>query len=281
MCGIAGIIAADGVPPEIPGAMAATIVHRGPDDEGIWCDASVGVALVHRRLSVVDLSPHGHQPMASADGRWVIVYNGEAYNHGALRAELDESGRAPDGGWRGHSDTETVLQAISAWGLERTVERLVGMFAFALWDRRDRLLSLVRDRFGEKPLYYGWAGRDFLFGSELKALKVHPRFEGEIDRAALHAFAARTYVPAPLSIYKGVYKLQPGCILTVAPEIARIPMNEAPQPGWRSSSSNLVRYWSYRDIVTRGMEHPISDEREALAELDEVLGQAIKGQAMA
>lgn len=281
MCGIAGIIAADGVPPELPEAMAATIRHRGPDDQGIWCDPSVGLALAHRRLSIVDLSPHGHQPMTSADGRWVIVYNGEAYNHRDLRAELDGSGQTPEGGWRGHSDTETVLQAISAWGLFPTLERLVGMFAFALWDRRDRLLSLVRDRFGEKPLYYGWAGRDFLFGSELKALRVHPRISGEIDRDALRAYAARTYVPAPLSIYKGVYKLQPGCVLTIDPEVARTPMSDAPEPGWQSGSSKLVRYWSYRDVVTRGMAHPISDEREALEELEEVLGQAIKGQAMA
>jgi asparagine synthase (glutamine-hydrolysing) len=261
--------------------MAATIRHRGPDDEGIWSDPSAGVALIHRRLSIVDLSPQGHQPMLSADGRWVIVYNGEVYNHAALRRELDSSGGSPEGGWRGHSDTETLLQAIQNWGLAATLDRLVGMFAFALWDRQDRLLSLARDRFGEKPLYYGWVGRDFLFGSELKALRVHPQFEGEIDRTALSAYAARTYIPAPLSIYKRIYKLQPGCVLTVAPEIVRAPMTEAPHPGWQSGRSRLTRYWSYRDVMTRGMLHPISDEREALEELENSLAQAIKGQSIA
>ena len=281
MCGIAGIIASDGVPPDLPAQMAAPIVHRGPDDQGIWSDPSAGIALVHRRLSIVDLSPQGHQPMVSADGRWVIAYNGEIYNHAALRAELDACGGTPEQGWRGHSDTETLLQGISLWGLQATLERAVGMFAFALWDRRDRLLSLVRDRFGEKPLYYGWAGRDFLFASELKAVRAHPRFEGEIDRRALHAYAARTYVPAPLSIYRRIYKLQPGCILTVAPEIAHARLDEAPEPGWRSGRSKLDRYWSYGDVVTRGMDHPIADERDALNELESVLGEAIRGQSIA
>ena len=281
MCGIAGIIASQGVPSELPERMASTIRHRGPDDQGIWTDSAVGIALVHRRLSVVDLSPQGRQPMISADGRWVITYNGEIYNHAALRAELDATGCAPEGGWRGHSDTEVLLQAVSHWGLAATLERLVGMFSFALWDCRDRLLSLVRDRFGEKPLYYGWAGRDFLFGSELKAMWVHPKFDGEIDRRALQAFAARTYVPAPLSIYRKIYKLQPGCVLTVAPEIAQTPLSEPPEPGWQDGRSKLCRYWSYRDVVTRGMLHPISDEEEALVELERVLADAINGQAIA
>ena len=281
MCGFAGIIASDVIPPDLPAQMAAPIAHRGPDDQGIWSDPSVPIALVHRRLSIVDLSPQGHQPMVSADGRWVIAYNGEVYNHAAIRAELDACGGTPEGGWRGHSDTETLLQAITLWGLEAALDRAIGMFAFALWDRRERLLHLVRDRFGEKPLYYGWAGRDFLFGSELKALRLHPRFEGEIDRKALHAYAARTYVPAPLSIYRRVYKLQPGCILTVSPEIARTPLDEALEPGWQSRRSKLVRYWSYRDVVTRGLEHPIAGEREALDELESVLAEAIKGQSIA
>jgi len=261
--------------------MASTIMHRGPDDDGIWSDPSVGLALVHRRLAIVDLSPQGHQPMVSADGRWVISYNGEVYNHAKLRSELEAGGGTPEGGWRGHSDTETVLQAISLWGLAATLDRMVGMFAFALWDRRDRQLSLVRDRFGEKPLYYGWVGRDFLFGSELKALRVHPQFEGEIDRGALQAYAARTYIPAPLSIYKRIYKLQPGCVLTIAPEIAGTPLSEPPEPGWQSGRSKLIRYWSYRDVVTEGMAHPIADEREAIDLLDTALGEAIKGQSMA
>lgn len=281
MCGIAGIIASDVVPPDLPARMAAAIVHRGPDDQGIWSDPDARITLIHRRLSIVDLSPQGHQPMISASGRWVINYNGEIYNHPALRAELDARGGTPEGGWRGLSDTETLLQAIECWGLHATLDKAVGMFAFALWDRRDRLLSLVRDRFGEKPLYYGWVGRDFMFGSELKALRVHPHFDGEIDRAALQAYAARTYIPAPLSIYKRIYKLQPGCVLTIAPEIVRTPMSEAPRPGWQSGRCKLTRYWSYRDVVTRGMARPFFDEREAVDQLEQALGEAIRGQSIA
>ena len=175
----------------------------------------LGVGFGHRRLAIVDLSPQGHQPMTSADGRWVITYNGEIYNHRELRTRLDATNLTPEGGWRGHSDTETLVQAIAAWGLETALDRAVGMFAFGLWDRADRKLYLVRDRFGEKPLYYGWVGGDFIFGSELKALTAHPRFDNEVSREALTTYASRTYVPAPLSIYRGIFKVPPGCILEV------------------------------------------------------------------
>ena len=182
--------------------MAASIAHRGPDDEGIWTDPEAGIALVSRRLAIIDLSPAGHQPMASSNGRFVLTFNGEIYNHHDLRAELEARGYTPEGGWRGHSDTETLIEAIAALGLEPALERCVGMFAFALWDRQERRLCLVRDRFGEKPLYYGWVGGDFLFASELKAIRVHPKFRGEINRRALGLYASRTYVPAPLSIFE-------------------------------------------------------------------------------
>jgi asparagine synthase (glutamine-hydrolysing) len=260
--------------------MTDPISHRGPDDHGVWLDNEAGIGLGHRRLSIVDLSPLGHQPMASEDGRWVISYNGEIYNHAALRAEVSaEAGKAIQ--WRGHSDTETLLECIAAWGLEATLRKSVGMFAIALWDRRQRELHLARDRFGEKPLYYGWAGADFVFASELKAIRAHPNFPGEVDRRALHQFAARTYIPAPLSIYQGVYKLEPGCILTVAREAAARPLVEPPLEGRAAGGVSLARYWSYRDAVEKGLADPVTDERTALDRLEEVLAKAITGQAVA
>jgi asparagine synthase (glutamine-hydrolysing) len=185
--------------------MADAISHRGPDDHGTWVDKQARLALAHRRLSIIDLTPAGHQPMLSESGRWVITFNGEIYNHADLRAELGRVCVAPR--WRGHSDTEVLLAAISAWGLRRALEKSVGMFAFGLWDRQERTLTLVRDRLGEKPLYFGWAGRTFLFGSELSALKAHPDWEGEIDRGALCLLLRLNYVPAPHAIYKGIRKL--------------------------------------------------------------------------
>ena len=185
MCGIAGLIGADRVQPALLRAMCDAIAHRGPDDQGQWIDPETNVALGHRRLAIVDLSPHGHQPMASREDRFMLTYNGEIYNHADLRRELEAAGHTPEDGCRGLSDTETLVEAIAAWGLADAVGRAVGMFAFALWDRQERMLHLVRDRFGEKPLYYGRIGRDFAFASELKALRVHPHFDGAINRNAL------------------------------------------------------------------------------------------------
>ena len=281
MCGIAGLLAADGIDPPLLRRMSDVIAHRGPDDEGQWIDAEAGIGLGHRRLSIVDLSPLGHQPMHSADGRFVISYNGEIYNHAELRKELDAGGRAPEGGWRGLSDTETLVEAIATLGLRPALDRAVGMFAFALWDRKERRLQLVRDRFGEKPLYYGWAGRDFLFASELKSIRVHPQFSGEIDRRALEYYAARTYVPAPLSIYRGVYKLEPGCILTVDAGGCLVAGTSAPEVGKTRGGLSLERYWSYRDVMRAGYEQPIADRGEALGALGDVLGQAVRGQSVA
>jgi asparagine synthase (glutamine-hydrolysing) len=272
MCGIAGLISASRVEPELLARMGDVIAHRGPDDAGTWIDAEAGVGFAHRRLSIVDLSPSGHQPMPSADGRFVLNYNGEIYNHAELRRELEERGQPPEGGWRGHSDTETLVQAVACWGLEAAVGKAVGMFAFALWDRKERVLHLVRDRFGEKPLYYGWAGKDFVFGSELKSLRLHPAFDHAIDRQALGLYAARTYVPAPRSIYRRVFKLEPGRILSMTPEAALRPSDE-PLPG--------RAFWSYRDVVRRGMADPIGSEAEALGELDRALSAAVKGQSEA
>jgi asparagine synthase (glutamine-hydrolysing) len=279
MCGIAGYLTGGRSDPAIAHRMIQPIAHRGPDDEGVWTDAEAGIALGHRRLSIVDLSPLGHQPMPSNDGRWVLSYNGEIYNHAALRAELDAA--AGPIAWRGHSDTETLVECIAAWGLEATLGKCVGMFALALWDKRNRELHLARDRFGEKPLYYGWAGRDFVFASELKAIRAHPRFDNAIDRRALRLFAARTYIPAPHSIYERIFKLEPGCILSVAAEAVASGRSDAPIEGRPAGGLKLTRYWSYREVMAEGFADPIADEGDALERLEQVLADAIRGQAVA
>src|SRR6476661_7014602 len=281
MCGIAGLLGSSGVDEAAVRRMLRPIAHRGPDDEGIWTDPEAGVGLGHRRLSIVDLSPAGHQPMLSANGRFVLNFNGEIYNFTELRDALEEQGAVPEGGWRGHSDTEVFLQAIATWGLEPALDRSVGMFAFSLFDRKERTLRLVRDRFGEKPLYYGWAGRDFVFGSELKALRIHPDFDNQINRRALGNFVRRKYIPAPLSIYERIFKLPPGCILTVPIQSALDPLDEAPAEDGAGGNVRLTRYWSYRDVVRRGLEKPISDEVEAVEELERALARSIAGQSMA
>lgn len=282
MCGIAGILSAARLDERDVRRLIDPIAHRGPDDEGVWLDPEAGVGLGHRRLAIVDLSPAGHQPMTSADGRYVITYNAEIYNHSELRAELEkQQGAVPPGGWRGHSDTETLLECVSAWGLDETLPKIVGMFAFALWDRQERKLHLVRDRFGEKPLYYGWAGKDFLFASELKAIRAHPGFAGEIDRGALKLFTARTHIPAPFSIYKRLFKLEPGCVLTITSEAAKIPLDAPPEIDGPANGIHIRRYWSYRDVVRRGLEQPIEDQREALDQLEQALARAISGQSVA
>jgi asparagine synthase (glutamine-hydrolysing) len=272
MCGIAGLVSPRRIDPELLKRMGDVIAHRGPDDHGTWIDAGAGVGFSHRRLAILDLSPHGQQPMHSADGRLVLNFNGEIYNHAALRAELEAGSGAPEGGWRGHSDTETLVEAIAAWGLEPTVGKVVGMFAFALWDRQERVLILVRDRFGEKPLYYGWAGKDFIFGSELKSLRLHPAFDATIDRQALGLYAARAYVPAPRSIYRSVFKLEPASIL-------RLTLDAALRPSTRPLPA--THYWSYRDVVRSGLAEPIATESEAIEELDRALSDAVRGQSMA
>lgn len=281
MCGIAGIFGDQSRDPAVLKRMIGAVAHRGPDDEGCWIDPDAGIALGHRRLAIVDLSPAGHQPMHSADGRYVLDLNGEIYNFEELRSALEAEGRAPESGWNGHSDTEVLLQAIVVWGLERALARSVGMFAFALWDRKLRALTLVRDRFGEKPLYYGWAGTDFVFGSELKALRAHPRFSNPIDRKALALFATRTHVPAPFSIYEGVFKLPPGCLLEITAEGARIARKNAIAEGTTGEGFSLKRYWSYRDVVEHGLAEPIDDELQALEMLDDALATSIRGQSFA
>ena len=176
--------------------MCQSLIHRGPDDGGIWIDEEVGIALGHRRLSIVDLSPEGHQPMISANGRYVIVFNGEVYNFPELRKQLQSLGY----NFRGHSDTEVMLASFCEWGVIEATKRFNGMFAFALWDKAERILHLGRDRIGEKPLYYGWCGDTFIFASELKAFKAHPDFQPEINRDALALFLRFSYIPNQLPI---------------------------------------------------------------------------------
>ena len=281
MCAIAGILGPSAGNPSVVAAMIAAVVHRGPDDGGTWIDRSADVALGHRRLSIVDLSSAGAQPMVSVDGRLVLVFNGEIYNFLELRKALDQEGHTPTGGWRGHSDTEVFLQAIACWGIKRALDASAGMFAFALWDRRERLLTLARDRFGEKPLYYGWVGRDFVYGSELKALRAHPQFENSISRPAVTAFASRTYVPAPLSIYERIFKLPPGSTLEITLEGARSPMDAPPEETLPSRGIRLRTYWSYGELVRKGLEGPIDDEAEALELLEQALERSVRRQSFA
>jgi asparagine synthase (glutamine-hydrolysing) len=263
MCGFAGFWGGVGNADAAEGVlrlMACAVRHRGPDDAGSWWDDATDLGLAHRRLSIMDLSAEGHQPMRSASGRYVIAYNGEVYNFRELRDRLVGEGAAPE--FRGHSDTEVMLAAIEAWGLAAAVKRMVGMFAFALWDREQRTLHLVRDRIGIKPLYYGWCGPAFLFGSELKALRAHPAFDTGIDRGALALLIRHNYIPAPSTIYEGIRKLEPGTILTVrAPE------------RW----SEQTVYWSAREMAESGVADPlVGGDADLLDELHDLLAQAVQ-----
>ncbi len=287
MCGVTGFVVQPGTNAHelerVVGRMASAIQHRGPDGSDTWADAETGVALGHRRLAIIDLSPAGRQPMRSATGRFVVAYNGEIYNHREMRAELDKE--AAVSAWRGHSDTETLLAAIERWGLEATLRRAVGMFAIALWDTHERTLHLVRDRFGEKPLYYGWtasgAQRAFVFGSELKAIRTYPGFANPICREALAQYMRFIYVPAPRSIYSGVYKLEPGCLLTLRGEPPSAPPREPLRAGDTYGSIAVQKWWSLGDAVVAGAANPISDEREAVDALESTLSDAVRLQSLA
>lgn len=277
MCGITGFVGygglSSGAVHTVALRMGEAIRHRGPDDSGIWQDAVAQVALVHRRLSILDLSPAGHQPMVSVSGRYVLVFNGEIYNHLDLRSSLENvgSGGAAWVGWRGHSDTETLLAGIQAWGLEETLRRSTGMFAIALWDRQERSLSLARDRMGEKPLYYGRQRGIFLFGSELKALKAHPAFENEINRDAIALQLRHNYIPAPYSIYQGIKKLPPGTILR---------LDSGALTGCSVVDDMAAKpYWSLADAVERGRADPFTgSDAEAVVALDGLLRAAVARQ---
>ena len=267
MCGLAGFLG----PPNAEGerrlaVMTERLAHRGPDSSGLWVDAAAGIGLGHARLAIVDLSPAGHQPMTSKSGRYVLVFNGEVYNHLDLRTELEQSGCAP--GWRGHSDTETLSAGFDAWGVAATVARAIGMFAFAVWDRETRKLVLGRDRMGEKPLYYGWQGegahRTFLFGSELRALQAHPSCGAEIDRNAVAQFMRYGHVSGAPAIYAGLFRLMPGRLAQVSlerPEVVVTP------------------YWSAVELAQQPKRE--EDPGETIDALEALLRDAVDRQMLA
>ena len=265
MCGIAGFIdlscrqKTDELE-NLAKCMADTLKHRGPDDDGVWADESSGVAFGHRRLSIIDLSREGHQPMASHCGRYVIVFNGEIYNFKILRRELEDLGHS----FRGHSDTEVMLGIISRYGVKEAARKFNGMFAFAVWDKKEHILSLVRDRAGEKPLYYGWSGTAFLFASELKAICAHPKFVKNIDRDAIALYMRYNCIPSPYSIYKGIYKLPPAAILKI--DMASL----------HSKDAHIDFYWSLKDAVEKGKADQFKGSiKEAEEQLEGLLGDAV------
>ncbi|HEV3282546.1 MAG TPA: asparagine synthase (glutamine-hydrolyzing) [Acidimicrobiales bacterium] len=270
MCGLAGLFDPTGVSrtesaAALVAGMTATLTHRGPDGQGYWSDAEHGVFFGHRRLEVVGVGPEGSQPMHSADGRWVVSYNGEIYNHGPLRRRLANEGLA----FRGSSDTEVLVGAVQHWGLPDALTACEGMFAFALWDRHRRELHLVRDRFGEKPLYYGWVAGSLAFASELKALCTLPRFDAEIDRDAVALFLRHNCIPAPHTIYRHVAKLEPG-------ELATFGLDA--RPGRHSAR----HYWSARDAIAEARARPVTDGPEAVADrLETVLSESVAARMVA
>jgi asparagine synthase (glutamine-hydrolysing) len=275
MCGIAGFLDRSNTRAvaemhSLAAAMAERLALRGPDGQGTWAEPESGIALGHRRLAILDLSPAGHQPMRSATGRFVIAFNGEVYNHLAIRDTLQQdSGQALE--LRGHSDTEVLLAAIERWGVEASLPRLEGMFAIAVWDCRERALWLARDRMGKKPLYYGWFGRSLLFASELKALRAHPEFRAEIDPEAAAAYFRFGNVPAPLSIYRGVRKLPAASWLRIPLLSPRNGQEGSPRP-----------YWSLGDRVRAGLAAPFSgSDEEAVSELDGLLRNAVRQRMVA
>ncbi len=270
MCGFSGFVTAAGNGAADPhaaiAAMTGPLRHRGPDEHRYWVDPEAHVALGHRRLSILDLSPAGHQPMLSASGRYVLTFNGEIYNHAVLRAELEAGRPAP--AWRGTSDTEVLVEAIDRFGVAQALQRAKGMFAFAVWDRRTRRLTLARDRMGEKPLYYGWSNGAFLFGSELRALRAFPGFSAPIDRRALSLYFSLTAVPAPHSIHEGVYKLKPGCLL-------ELDAADGPDPG----RLRVEPYWRLEDSL--GAPRFEGSAAEAQNRLEALLTEAVRLQMVA
>ncbi|MGI8549129.1 MAG: asparagine synthase (glutamine-hydrolyzing) [Gemmatimonadaceae bacterium] len=267
MCGFGGYWSPAGVGSDaetLLGRMTSCVAHRGPDDAGAWCDYSVGIALGFRRLSIIDLSATGHQPMHSASGRYVCTFNGEVYNFADLRNELAAIGAS----FRGHSDTEVLLAAFEQWGVVEGIKRAAGMFAIAVWDRQERCLHLIRDRLGEKPLYYGAPGGSLLFGSELKALRAHPSWRGEINRGALALYLRHNYVPAPYSIYSGVRKVVPGTIVTFTDGDFDLPC--------------VTTYWSALETAEHAAANPLNESDAAMVDqLDALLRRTIRDEMVA
>ena len=275
MCGIAGFInkgktgAAELA--AIASGMAGKLAHRGPNGAGVWTDAESGIGLAHQRLAIMDLSPAGHQPMTSSCGRFVLVFNGEIYNHQKIRRELKLVPASTPHSFNGHSDTETILAAISQWGLECALNKCVGMFALGLWDKREHQLHLARDRVGEKPLYYGFHNGNLLFGSELKAITAYPGFKAQINRNALIQYLQYSFIPAPNSIYQGIYKLPPGCHLTLTKTLLSQQILPEPQA-----------YWSLGQVASKAQKNPFRGSEDlAVLELERLLSESISDQIIA
>ena len=261
MCGIAGYLGEVKHPIDCLTKMADAISHRGPDNMGVWSDHNPSIGFAHSRLSILDLSSAGNQPMHSSSGNYVIIFNGEIYNHKSLRSELNLINQR---NWLGHSDTETLLAAIEEWGLKKTLVKAKGMFAIALWDKLNKKLSLVRDRLGEKPLYYGWVHGQFVFASELKAIKKFPKFENPIDRNSLALFLRFNSIPSPYSIYEDIYKLEPGQIIEV-----------------KTSSKDLKKqsYWTVDETYNKGNSQKfLGSSEEAVIQLEKILSDAVSSQ---
>lgn len=265
MCGIGGILSNERFErttlAQMCQTMSLSLGHRGPDDSNEWVDAEAGIGFSHRRLAIIDLSAEGRQPMHSACGRYVMAYNGEIYNFADLRAPLEQAGAR----FRGHSDTEVLLAGVVAWGLEETLRRANGMFALALWNRHEHALHLARDRLGQKPLYYGWAGRRLAFASELKAFALLPGFQRQLDRQALTLFLRHGYVPEPFCIWQGLWKLPPGTLLRIAP--GDVEGRALPSPR---------AYWSLNEVARASAANPIANEKQAEEELDALLRDAVR-----
>ena len=276
MCGLTGILRStpSGDITEQITMMTTQLAHRGPDDERVWSENNIGLG--HRRLSILDLSASGAQPMHSVCGQYVLAYNGEIYNHQELRRSLEKESLVAS--WCGQSDTETLLAAIVHWGLDEALSRSHGMFSLALWNRDTKCLSLARDRMGEKPLYWGWAGTDLIFGSELKALRAHPNCPHEVCRKALAQYLRFNYVPAPRSIHFGIYKLEPGTILNVDGKPPLTAPKLPIRPGESYGSLSVHRYWDINAKIDAGSRNPIEEESKAISSLDQVLSSAVKKQ---
>ncbi|AQP34957.1 asparagine synthase (glutamine-hydrolyzing) [Vibrio anguillarum] len=249
---------------ELLTTMINEIIHRGPDDIGVWHSEDETIGFSHRRLAIVDLSPAGHQPMISSTARYILAFNGEIYNHLDLRKQLEQE---VDCCWRGHSDTETLLKGFDVWGIKATIIKTIGMFAMSIWDAKEKSLTLLRDRLGEKPLYYGWQNDILLFGSELSSLKQHPSFSANIDRVALSLLIRQGYIPAPYSIYSGIEKLMPGTMLVFKKE---------------SHTPEKMVYWSVKDVIQSGSDTPFNGSKDDIVdELALKLGDAVERQMMA
>ena len=278
MCGITGIfgnLRKDEFEHSIY-RMSASLIHRGPDDTGAWIDEKENIAFGHQRLSIIDLSSAGHQPMVSPCGRFTVVFNGEIYNHLQLREKLENSEFSQS--WHGHSDTETLVAAFSQWGIEKTLQNLVGMFAIAVWDRNVKKLFLIRDRFGEKPLYYGWNQGVFIFGSELKALRAYKDFNNPIDRNVLSLYMQYMYIPTPYSIFKYIYKLEPGCILQIDKRGLSKSPEKAPFSPLSAQGISVKQWYSFSSIANSGQKNLIEDENEAVRLLERTLLESVHSQ---